>query len=108
MNIDKVALQLMETLNLSSSSISTNSDMYESDSSSKNNISTNNELELSNFIPSHSFGVKPISAKLSFLVFLWYMANMEPLGTLANNFDISISSIFRVLRRVIAWLLTRN
>ncbi|XP_024878926.1 uncharacterized protein LOC112459159 [Temnothorax curvispinosus] len=27
------------------------------------------ELELSNFIPSHSFGVKPISAKLSFLLF---------------------------------------
>ncbi|XP_024872183.1 protein ALP1-like [Temnothorax curvispinosus] len=65
------------------------------------------ELELSNFIPSHSFGVKPISAKLSFLLFLWYIANTEPLRTMSDRFDVSISSVFRVLRRVVTWLLTK-
>lgn len=35
------------------------------------------------------------------------MANTEPLRTLADRFDISISSVFRVLRRVLAWLLTK-
>jgi len=65
------------------------------------------ELELSGYIPSHSFGVKLISAKLSFLIFLWYIANTEPLRTMSDRFNVSISSIFRVLRRVIAWLLTK-
>lgn len=35
------------------------------------------------------------------------MANTEPLRTMADRFDISTSSVFRVLRRVIAWLLTK-
>lgn len=65
------------------------------------------ELELSGFIPSHSFGIKPISAKLSFLLFLWYIANTEPLRTMSDRFDISISSVFRVLRRVVTWLLIK-
>ncbi|XP_071581856.1 putative nuclease HARBI1 [Temnothorax nylanderi] len=65
------------------------------------------ELQLSNFIPSHLFGKIPISAKLSFLLFLWYIANTEPLRTMADRFGISISSVFRVLRRVIAWLMTK-
>lgn len=65
------------------------------------------ELELSGFIPSHPFGMKPISAKLSFLLFLWHIANTKPLRTMSDRFNISISSVFRVLRRVIAWLLTK-
>ncbi|KYN08277.1 Putative nuclease HARBI1 [Cyphomyrmex costatus] len=65
------------------------------------------ELHLSNFIPSHLFGKKPISAKLSFLIFLWYIANTEPLRTIADRFGVAISSVFRVLRRVIAWLMTK-
>lgn len=35
------------------------------------------------------------------------MANTEPLRTLADRFDVSISSVFRVIRRVIAWALTK-
>ncbi|XP_018372880.1 PREDICTED: putative nuclease HARBI1 [Trachymyrmex cornetzi] len=65
------------------------------------------ELELSGYIPSHSFSVKPISAKLSLLLFLWYIANTEPLRTMSDRFNISISSVFRVLRRVVAWFLTK-
>lgn len=65
------------------------------------------ELELSGFIPSHSFGMKPISAKLSLLLFLWYIANTEPLRTMSDRFNVSISSVFRILRRVLAWLLTK-
>lgn len=53
------------------------------------------------------FGKKPISAKLSLLLFLWYIANTEPLRTMADRFGISISSVFRVLRRVVAWLMTK-
>ncbi|XP_036146229.1 uncharacterized protein LOC118646750 isoform X3 [Monomorium pharaonis] len=65
------------------------------------------ELRESNFIPSHSFGTKPIEAKLSFLIFLWHMANTEPLRTISDRFDVSISSVFRVIRRVTAWILTK-
>lgn len=65
------------------------------------------ELEISHYIPSHSFGMKPVSAKLSFLLFLWYIANTEPLRTMSDRFNVSISSVFRIIRRVIAWLLTK-
>jgi len=65
------------------------------------------ELEASAFIPLHTFGRKPISAKLSFLLFLWYITNTDPLRNMSDRFSISISSVFRVLRRVIAWLLTK-
>ncbi|XP_071577572.1 uncharacterized protein [Temnothorax nylanderi] len=64
-------------------------------------------LQQSDFIPSHSFGMRKISAEWSFLIFLWYVANTEPLRTLGDRFDVSISSIFRVIRRVVEWLLSR-
>lgn len=41
------------------------------------------------------------------MLFLWYIANTEPLHTMADRFGISISSVFRVLRRVLAWLMTK-
>ncbi|KYM93787.1 hypothetical protein ALC62_15631 [Cyphomyrmex costatus] len=47
-------------------------------------------LEQSSFIPSHSFGMPKISAEWSFLIFLWYLANTEPLRTLGDRFDVSI------------------
>lgn len=68
--------------------------------------SFSDRLELSGFIPSHSSGVRPLSAKFSLLLFLWYIANTEPLRTLSDRFDVSISSVFRVLRRTMKWLLT--
>ncbi|XP_011859149.1 PREDICTED: putative nuclease HARBI1 [Vollenhovia emeryi] len=64
-------------------------------------------LQQSDFIPSHSFGMRKISVEWSFLIFLWYIANTEPLRTLGDRFDVSISSIFRVIRRVVEWLLSR-
>ncbi|KYN05231.1 hypothetical protein ALC62_03873 [Cyphomyrmex costatus] len=33
------------------------------------------EFETSVFMPNHLYGSKPISAKLSILIFLWFMAN---------------------------------
>lgn len=63
-------------------------------------------LQQSNFIPSHSSGMRKISAEWSFLIFLWYIANTEPLRTLGDRFNVSISSIFRVIRRVVEWLLS--
>lgn len=65
------------------------------------------ELHESGFIPSHSFGVKPIEAKLSLLIFLWHLANTEPLRTISDRFDVSFSSVFRIIRRVTAWILTK-
>jgi len=59
------------------------------------------EFEQSEHIPKHTFG---ISAKVSFIFFLWFMSNTEPLRTMS---DISISSVFRILRRVQNWLLTK-
>ncbi|XP_066603752.1 putative nuclease HARBI1 [Prorops nasuta] len=65
------------------------------------------ELQASGYIPHHTFGMTKISAELSFLIFLWYIGNTEPLRTLSDRFDVSISSIFRILRRIVSWLLTR-
>lgn len=64
-------------------------------------------MQESGFIPSHSFGVKPIEARVSFLIFLWHLANTEPLRTISDRFDVSISSVFRVIRRVTVWILTK-
>ncbi|XP_039305489.1 putative nuclease HARBI1 [Solenopsis invicta] len=63
------------------------------------------DIQESGFIPQNSFGMKPITAKVSVFIFLWFMANTEPLRTIADRFDVSISSVFRVVRRV--WLLTK-
>ncbi|XP_039313249.1 putative nuclease HARBI1 [Solenopsis invicta] len=65
------------------------------------------KFEQSEHMPKQTFGMKPISAKLSFLLFLWFMSNTEPLRTISDRFDISISSVFRILRRVQNWLLTK-
>lgn len=64
-------------------------------------------LRQSSFIPSHSSGMRKISAEWSFLIFLWYIANTEPLRTMGDRFNVSISSIFRVIRRIVEWLLSR-
>ncbi|XP_068629531.1 uncharacterized protein [Battus philenor] len=65
------------------------------------------DLEKSGFIATHKFGLKPLEPKLCFYIFLSFIANTEPLTPIATRFDISISSTFRVIRRVIAWLLTK-
>lgn len=51
--------------------------------------------------------MKSIEAKFNFLIFLWHLANTEPLQTISDRFDVSISSVFRVIRRVTAWILTK-
>ncbi|KPJ01731.1 Putative nuclease HARBI1 [Papilio xuthus] len=65
------------------------------------------ELEKSGFIAQHKFGLKPLEPKLCFYIFLSFIANTEPLTPIATRFDISVSSAFRVIRRVVAWLLTK-
>ncbi|XP_018315082.1 uncharacterized protein, partial [Mycetomoellerius zeteki] len=63
-------------------------------------------LEISGFIPLHGFGKENKSAELCLLMSLWFLNNKEPHRTLSNLFDISISSVFRIIRRVINWLVT--
>lgn len=65
------------------------------------------EFETSEFMPSNLYGMRPISGKLSIYIFLWFMANTEPLRTISDRFDISISSVFRIVRRVMTWILTK-
>ncbi|KYN29980.1 PREDICTED: uncharacterized protein LOC108760004 [Trachymyrmex cornetzi] len=65
------------------------------------------ELAESGILPSHSFGRPKISAEWSLFITLWFLANTEPYRTLSDRFDVSISSIFRVIRRVITWILTK-
>ncbi|XP_066585161.1 uncharacterized protein [Prorops nasuta] len=65
------------------------------------------ELESSEVLPQHNFGRRVITAEWSFLIYLWYMSNTEPLRTIADRFDVSISSVFRVIRRVTSWLLSK-
>jgi hypothetical protein len=51
--------------------------------------------------------VKPLEPRLCFYIFLTFIANTETLTPIASRFDISISSTFRVIRRVVAWILTK-
>ncbi|XP_036150262.1 protein ANTAGONIST OF LIKE HETEROCHROMATIN PROTEIN 1-like [Monomorium pharaonis] len=62
-------------------------------------------LETSGFIPLHDYGKKK-SAELCLLMTLWFLNNKEPHRTLANLFNISLSSVFRIIRRIINWLVT--
>lgn len=63
-------------------------------------------LEESGYIPRHNSGKTKLSAELSFLMFLWFVGNDDAHRCLANLFNISISSVFRVIRRVVDWLIT--
>ncbi|CAL1672684.1 unnamed protein product [Lasius platythorax] len=63
-------------------------------------------LETSGFIPLHESGKKKKSAELCLLMTLWFLNNKEPHRTLSNLFDMSLSSVFRIIRRVINWLVT--
>lgn len=65
------------------------------------------DLESSGFIASHKFGLKPLEPKLCFYIFLSFISSTETLIPIATRFDISISSTFRVIRRVVAWILTK-
>ncbi|XP_023951167.2 putative nuclease HARBI1 [Bicyclus anynana] len=65
------------------------------------------DLEKSGIIANHKFGLKPLEPRLCFYIFLSFIANTEPLTPIATRFDISISSTFRVIRRVVAWILTK-
>ncbi|XP_018373892.1 PREDICTED: LOW QUALITY PROTEIN: putative nuclease HARBI1 [Trachymyrmex cornetzi] len=65
------------------------------------------EFEQSEHFPKHAFGTKPISGKINILLFLWFMSNTEPLRTMSDRFDIFISSVYRILRRVENSLLTK-
>ncbi|XP_036150190.1 protein ALP1-like [Monomorium pharaonis] len=63
-------------------------------------------LETSRFIPLHNYGKKKKSAELCLLMSLWFLNNKKPHRTLANLFNISLSSVFRIIRRIINWLVT--
>ncbi|RVE54817.1 hypothetical protein evm_000584 [Chilo suppressalis] len=65
------------------------------------------DLEKSGAIASHNFGLKPLEPRLCFYIFLSFMGNTETLTPIASRFDISISSTFRVVRKIVAWILTK-
>lgn len=71
-------------------------------------IIVTDEYETSEFMPNHLYGIRPISGRLSIYILLWFMANTEPLRTISDRFNVSISSVFRIIRRLIAWLLTKT
>lgn len=50
------------------------------------------------------YGRKPISAELSLYIYLEFIGNTEPLRKVSHLFDVTISSVFRVTRRVTSWL----
>lgn len=64
-------------------------------------------MEKSGFIANHKFGLKPLEPRLCFYIFLSFIASTEPLTPIATRFDVSISSTFRVIRRVVSWILTK-
>lgn len=66
------------------------------------------EFENSRFFPEGTFGAKRITAIVSFLTYLWFVSNTEPLRTIASRFGVSKASVFRVIRRVIDWTLTKS
>ena len=60
----------------------------------------------SGFIPVHVDGAPKKSAELSFLLFLRFVGNEEPHRQIAEVFDVSESSVFRIIRRVVDWIMT--
>lgn len=63
-------------------------------------------LDNSGFIPTHTFGKEKKPAELCLLMTLWFLGNKESHRLLSNLFDISLSSVFRIVRRVIDWIIT--
>lgn len=57
-------------------------------------------------MPVNLHGKEKKSSELCFLMTLWFLSNKEPHRTLSNLFNISLSSVFRIIRRVINWLMT--
>ncbi|XP_034944035.1 protein ALP1-like [Chelonus insularis] len=60
------------------------------------------------FYPRNVLGKIPISADISVIIFLWFIGNTEPLRTFSERFDVSISSVFRIIRRVADFLLYKS
>ncbi|XP_011645916.2 uncharacterized protein LOC105432689 [Pogonomyrmex barbatus] len=58
-------------------------------------------FKASRFMPTNEFGKERKSAELCLLVTLWFLSNKEPHRTLSNLFDISLSLVFRIIRRII-------
>ncbi|KAK3909435.1 Protein ANTAGONIST OF LIKE HETEROCHROMATIN PROTEIN 1 [Frankliniella fusca] len=62
-------------------------------------------LEESGRIPNHDGGREKKSAELCLLMTLWFLANKEVIRSLSNLFDMSYSSVHRIVRRVLDWLM---
>lgn len=57
-------------------------------------------------MPGNRWGKEKKSSELCVLMTLWFLSNKEPHRTLCNLFNMSLASIFRIIRRVIHWLVT--
>jgi len=62
-------------------------------------------LHASGYIPDHAFGRPKASSEISFLLFLKFVANNDPHRNLSDLCDVSESSVFRIIRRVVDWLI---
>ena len=59
------------------------------------------ELAATGAIPTgNRFGRKPIALQKQILAFLWYTSNMEVIRSVSDRFNVSLSSLERIIKRV--------
>ena len=59
------------------------------------------ELAATGAIPTgNHFGRKPIPLQKQILTFIWYMSNMEVIKSVSDRFDMTLSSLERIIKRV--------
>ena len=59
------------------------------------------ELAATGAIPTgNRFGRKPIPSQKQILAFIWYMSNMEVIRSVSDRFDVTLSSLERIMKRV--------
>ena len=48
----------------------------------------------------HSYGRPPIPLEKQVLAFVWFIANLEVMRSVCDRFDVTLSSLNRIIRRV--------
>ena len=59
------------------------------------------ELAATGIIPTgNRFGRRPIPLQKQILAFIWYMSNMEVIRSVSDRFNVTLSSLERIIKRV--------
>lgn len=66
------------------------------------------KLAAANVLPVHLYGREKITPQKAFLITLWYLGNQESFRQISERFNVTRSSSFRIVRKVINWLVAES